>query len=416
MVKRYWLGVFDRKILRDWTFWFGLVWAVGMGVATAIDPLPDSTVPVAVDAIGVAAVAFFVFGWCVAGVRRLIRIYLARRGSATTQPAATTQPLTVDDNPATAPSSTTSAPRPVSAPPIPLASYDGGELRNQEILAAARHQLPYPVARACRALQGTQDPLEQYQYILDLGEHLTVTIGMLSASWLRAHAPDAQSLRTLRDAYKLRGVSQGHWHDVMNEAKDSMAHSDQALPGFFENVRPKKGGAGLLGDLRTILQERNLASHGARPHNRAEAAVRIDTLGPVIVRAVEQASFLGHGVWCLVEGVALRRHDQRWNVRIRRAMGDHPEFDASTEVLDRPLINETFYVLTESTPLDLSPMLVMRYCPQCRQPEVCHADRVDEGAGVSLKSFARGHQVFDPDLVPEIDNLVPAGAEDTASG
>lgn len=89
-------------------------------------------------------------------------------------------------------------------------------------------------------------------------------------------------------------------------------------------------------------------------------------------------------------------------------MGDHPDFDALTQVFGRPLANDTFYVMAESEPLDLTPMLVIRYCDQCRQPEVCHADRVDEQAGVSLKSFARGHQVFDRDLVHEVNSLVPS--------
>ncbi len=72
--------------------------------------------------------------------------------------------------------------------------------------------------------------------------------------------------------------------------------------------------------------------------------------------------------------------------------------------------------MAEPEPLDLTPMLVIRYCDQCRQPEVCHADRVDERAGVSLKSFARGHQVFDPDLVPEVNSLIPSDSAHDAEG
>lgn len=95
-------------------------------------------------------------------------------------------------------------------------------------------------------------------------------------------------------------------------------------------------------------------------------------------------------------------------------MGDHPEFDLSIQVVSQPVANDTFYVLTDTGPLDLSPLLVLRFCEVCRQPEVCYADRVDDQHGVSLKSFARGHQVFDRDLVVEVDSIAaPAPAAST---
>ena len=45
--------------------------------------------------------------------------------------------------------------------------------------------------------------------------------------------------------------------------------------------------------LKQVVAERNKAAHGARPHNRAEAAVRIADLGPTVMRAVECSEFLG---------------------------------------------------------------------------------------------------------------------------
>lgn len=262
----------------------------------------------------------------------------------------------------------------------------------------------------------TQDPLEQYQYILDLGEALTLTLGMLSASWLRQHAPENASLQMLHDAYLLRGVSQGHWHEVSKSAEKAMVASDTAFPGFVDGVRNRKGDQGAVEALKVLLTERNKAAHGARPHNRAEAAVRTSELAPTAIHAVGRANFLAETPWVLVESIALRRHDKRWTARFRRAMGDHPDFDAVTNVIDHPLANDTFYVLAEHEPLDLTPMLVIRYCDQCRQPEVCHADRVDDQTGVSLKSFARGHQVFDRSLVGEVRSFVPSGSSGNIEG
>jgi hypothetical protein len=305
---------------------------------------------------------------------------------------------------------------PPPAPPIPLSSYSGGGMRESEALIRARRDLPYPVARAARAVQTTQDPVELYQYLLDLGEALTFALGMLSASWLRQHAPRNPSLQVLHKSYLLRGVSQGHWHEVTKAAEKEMAVSGTGLPGFVDGVRSRKRDSGAVDALGVILAERNKAAHGARPHSRAEAAVRNAELSSTVIHAVDRSGFLGETSWVLVESVALRRRDKRWNARLRIAMGDHPDFDAVTQVIDHPLANDTFYVMAEPEPLDLTPMLVIRYCDQCHQPEVCHADRVDEQAGVSLKSFARGHQIFDRDLVHEVNSLVPSESTGDAEG
>lgn len=423
--KRYRMGVFDRPILKDWAFWHAVGWSVVVGISTIFDPPQDSTAPLWVDVSGVSAVTFFIVGWPVAGVRRLVRAVRNRnrrhsatpsgasfpRSNAEPRPATTAQAAPETDHstarPAYEATQPTTSATSRAAPPISLGIYSGEELRDLSGLTQARLELPYPVARAARAVQMTQDPLEQYQYLLDLGEALTLTLGMLSAGWLRQYQPNDPSLGMLHEHYLLRGVSQGHWHEVTKAAEKAMATSDVALPGFVDGVRSRKGDPGAVDALRRILTERNKAAHGARPHNRPEAAVRNAELVPAVIQAVDRAGFLGRTPWVLVEGVALRRHDKRWSARLRRAMGDHPDFDAVTQVVEHALANDTFYVMAEPVPLDLTPMLVIRYCDQCRQPEVCHADRVDEQHGVSLKSFARGHQVFDRDLVVEVNSLLP---------
>lgn len=425
--RQYRLGVFDRPVLKDWAFWHAIAWSAALGISTIIEPIEDSTSPLWVDAPGVAATAFFFIGWPVAGVRRIVRLARGRGPSRDERQATTPSPMPPSERssqgktptPVAVDSLPTPTPpkgAPAAAAPVLLSSYTGSEMRQAEAFTQARMKLPYPVARAARAVQTTQDPLEQYQYLLDLGEGITLTLGMLSASWLRQHEPHNPALEMLHHNYHLRGVSQGHWHEVIKAAERAMAASEFGLLGFVDGVRSRKGDLGALDALKVILAERNRAAHGARPHNRAEAAVRIAELAPSVIQAADRAGFMAETPWALVEGVALRRHDRRWNVRIRRAMGDHPDFDAVTEVIDHPLANDTFYVMAEPEPLDLTPMLVIRYCDQCRQPEVCHADRVDERAGVSLKSFARGHQVFDRDLVQEVGLLIPRGSVGDSEG
>ena len=208
--KRYRMGAFDRPVIKDWAFWHGIAWAVGIGISGAVDPPADSTSPVWVDALGMAAVAFFMIGWPVALVRRALRRSRARRihqprggslpistprphrpdvgaspASAHEQPAPpapTTQPAPPPPTgqPAPPPSApwpippqprvqpTPTAPKsqpaptasPGPAPPVPLSGYAGTALHESDALSAARTKLPYPVARAARAVQTTQDPLE----------------------------------------------------------------------------------------------------------------------------------------------------------------------------------------------------------------------------------------------------------------
>lgn len=422
--KRYRMGVFDRPVVKDWAWWHGVAWSVASGVSTVADPIEGSTSPLWFDAAGVAVVAFFCAGWPVAGVRRLYRNWRGRSSTPSVSfdskwpspveragmaPPPPPPPVPTRTPPA---SQVRPSPPPV-APPVPLATFAGAGVQEARALGDARNRLPYPIARAARAVQMTDDPIEQYQHLLDLGEAISVSVGIVAASWLRVHAGQSPALQTLHDTFFGRGVSQGHWHAVTKAAEKEMAASNSPVPGFVDGVRNRKGDQGLVESLKTVLEERNRSAHGARPHNRSEAAVRNAELLPVLERSVARAAFLADAPWVLVEGVSFRRQDQRWNARLRRAMGDHPEFDAVTEVVDTPLANDTFYVMGGSTPLDLTPMLVIRYCSQCRQPEVCYADRVDEKAGVSLKSFARGHQVFDQELVQEMSTLWPAQSNRT---
>lgn len=47
-------------------------------------------------------------------------------------------------------------------------------------------------------------------------------------------------------------------------------------------------------------------------------------------------------------------------------MGDHPEFERTTFVSGMPLADDTFYALTPTGALDLTPFIVMRYCAAAR--------------------------------------------------
>jgi len=403
-------------LIKDWTLWHGMAWA-SLVVAVPTDEPREPTGPAWIDYPLLWLFSFAIMGMGAAGVRRVIREIVDRRRSRndadfSMQPAPTVPPRPADSTHAQRMAISTASQR-VERAPISTAQMI--DLQASSVLFEARENLPYPIARAARSVQLASDPLEQYQYLIDLGEALTLTLGMLSTAWLRREDPGNEALEMLHSQLRLRGVSQGHWHSVTQAAEKLMVSSAHPIPGFVDGVRSRKKDAlGAVDALKRVLSERNRSAHGARPHNRAEAAHRNRDLAPDVLAAIERVTFLSATPWVLVEGLSFRRHDQLWDARLRVAMGDHPEFDLSIQVVSQPVANDTFYVLTDTGPLDLSPLLVLRFCEVCRQPEVCYADRVDDQHGVSLKSFARGHQVFDRDLVVEVDSIAaPAPAAST---
>lgn len=274
-----------------------------------------------------------------------------------------------------------------------------------EALEQARVSLPYPAARAARALSLATNARDQYEAILDAAEALTLTLGINAAAWARQELPGCEALVRLHKAYTDRGVSQGHWHQLIREVeKQSVGHTSP-LTGMSESLRQGKGGAGLLADLRALLEERNRSAHGARPHNNSEAAVRVMELNEPLERALTKSLFLAATPWVLVESSSYQRTGRDFNILGYRAMGDHPEFERLKLNTATPLADDNFYALGSGSPIDLSPFVVMRYCQTCRQPEICYADRLDDKQGVSLKSFSRGHLIFDPSLTEEIRSI-----------
>jgi hypothetical protein len=398
----YLLGAFDRPILRDPWFWFGVSWAVLGAVAIGSDR-SASTWPLWADLTLGAITFFFLMGYPPALVRRAIRAARAHRRRGT------------EMSDRVPPSRTAPAPqqperrRPddgfqAAEPPhqsVVVTVFNGSAITDSPVLRHARTTLPYPIARTARLMQLGGDSREQYDQLLDLSEAAHFCLGMLSAAWLRQYVPEDAGLSSLYSVYRDRGVSQGHWHAVIKSAERSMVGHDRALDGFVESVRPLPKNAGLLSDLRRLTEERNRSAHGARPHNNVEAAQRLDDCLPVLERVLTALGFLEHYPWLLVQRADYDRRLHRFRTRVGEAMGDHPEFETKLIETSTPLAPDAFYVSSNVGFLDLSPFLIMTYCELCRQREVCWADRLDPKHGVSLKSVERGHQVWSQDWVAE---------------
>lgn len=462
------LLLWDGPIYRDWAAWLTVFWAVFTAWAIATSP-PSGQMPLWLETMLATALLTFLFGVVPAWVRLTVRrlLWKRRRNSQerpewplVSEPRGDGSLGQSRPRPAVPPSSV-ARPREVSGPvdpqapprrPIevigdqaptgngaPAGSGDSHEQSGNPVvrepsppqdsldevpsratssttrfrkvaqegddLYRARRELPYPAARAARVVSLTTNARDEYEAVLDAGEALALSVGLTAAAWARAEVPGCEALENLQSAYLQRGVTQGHWLDLVREIGRTSAGHPHALMGMDKALRLEKGGQGLLADLRIILEERNRWAHGAKPHNLAEAAFRVTDLRVPLERAMARSAFLAESSWVLIRGSSYRRRERNFRINAYRAMGDHPEFERFDFDSSIPLADDNFYILGSSGPIDLSPFVVTRFCETCRQAEVCYADRLDPKRGVSLKSIGRGHVIYDTGLQDEILHL-----------
>jgi hypothetical protein len=444
------LRYYDLPIYADWTAWSTLFWTALGGLSVGLSNEQDPSAPTMPNWVGgpLAAVLLgFLFGLAPAMIRLALRRRRAGRRSAAATPidyvqrsamgagppppvAPTARPPMAsavppsDRRPVPPPPPQASTPPPADAttPPTrpsrwqqfapisstPVGALDVDAMARSVSLSNARQALHYPIARAARAIQLAADRRVQYEAILEAGEALTVTLGISVTAWLRATGVAAPSLADLYVGFVRGGVSQGRWLAVLNDVRSIVANDNDVLAGLREATLRGKGGSGLLADLDVLLQERNRWAHGARPRSAIEAGLRVLEIGPALERAIDKVLPFAQSPWLLTQTSSFQR-DRMFSVSALRAMGDHPEFERTHFESATPLLDETFYLITSRGPIDLTPLVVMRYCETCRQPEVCYADKLDDKHGLALKTFANGHVIFDPDLAPDLRTLLGPG-------
>jgi hypothetical protein len=287
-------------------------------------------------------------------------------------------------------------------PPITKPSIAASSTTDMPSLELARTLLPYPIARAARAIQRAGDMRERYEEMLSAGEAVSITLGVSIVSCLSNAFLGSPAFEELRMAFISRGVAEGHWVELIASTFGVLKGRDEVLPGLTEALKPGKGGSGLVADLKVLLEERNRWAHGSRPRSSFESEKRMAEMKPALERILDRCSFLANSPWYLTEASAYQRREGRFAITAAIAMGDHPEFGRTEFESQIPLANETFYIMTPERVWDLTPFVVNRYCEICLQPEILYADRLDQRDGVALKSFARGHVVFDTELKEDL--------------
>jgi hypothetical protein len=265
-------------------------------------------------------------------------------------------------------------------------------------------------------VQQATDMKDTYEGVLRAAETLSVVLGITAATWARTYDVTTPDLLQFQRALLSRGVSWGLWLDVARSVERAMSQHPHAIPGMSEALRRGKGGAGLEPDLKTLVNERNRWAHGAGPRNGLEAAERLHEVFPPFLRSLERSRFLAETPWILTNDSKLRRREGDFQIQASRAMGDHPDFDYMVFTSQRALAEDVFYLRAGDAALDMTPLVVMRPCPTCHQREVAYADRLDERDGVALKTFDRGHVLFDRTLADELRGVVHAEGNSSEAG
>jgi hypothetical protein len=462
------VGLFDKPPHRDWLVWWTAGWTIIAGLAIGF-PTEGSTsatsLPRWADALLAAIVFGILFGCIPAYLRLLVRRVRFRRSGAgadvqpmvgasgervmpmetaagapsedpprAPRPADPThversassaratpdrtahEPVVVGppDQPrrdGTAPDParpTTPSPKPHSQPsaaPVDIDVLDPSQVRDSAVLSLARRALPYPVARAVRVVQQSSDMKATYEAVLHAAEALSTVLGITAVLWARRYDVTTPELRKLQTAFD-RSVSWGLWTDAARSVHQLMTGHPHALPGMGEALRSGKRGTRLVADLQDLANERNNWAHGRGPRNQLEAAQRLQEVFPMFERALESSGFLSEMPWMLTHDSKLRRREGDFQIQAARGMGDHPDFDVITFTSPVALAEETFYLLTPDGLLDMTPLVVFRVCPTCHQHEVAYAEGLDERKGVALKTFDRGHVVYDASLIEEVRHLI----------
>lgn len=429
--RNVYLGIYDAPVYRDWCAWLTVFCAVMTFAAISTSTEPRQ-LPVWLDVTLATIVMTFLFAVLPSFLRRQIRRLLWRRLRTNHAQA---EPTVVDSSdrsgqdpnvcidvvkqdviekwpPAgvhSAPIYTPQTSNTSDRPPIrPLRSMTALHSTTDESLTASvvlreSRQFQFPIARAVRALQLATDSKDQYEALLDVADALSVALGTTASAWLRSLGAGQDALDSLREAYLSRGVSQGHWHQMLSQA--IRLDVDGGFPSGFRIASHRGKRGNLLTHLGALVQERNRWAHGSRPRNSAEAARRVVELQPTLEDALSGSAFLAEMPWVLTRSSSYQPRSREFHVIAFRAMGDHPEFERQDLTSAVPLADESIYLLEQQNPIDLSPFVTMRYCDTCRKRQICYADRLDTKHGTALKSFECGHGMFDPNLDEEVRTL-----------
>lgn len=286
--------LYDAPVYRDWAFLLTLFWAVVgfWSSAASPDSSTDGVLKRTFEAALAGVLISGIFGLLPATLRLWIRRWRWKRsqdravadtGVVETQPPTGREgPLSAHQQPVkpstpplgevstsslSAPSSSQIASTPTAAP-----SPDADERRldpghrTLSWLEDGRTSMPYPVARALRTVQLTQEPRDQYELLLRAGETLSIVLGITSVAWCLERAATTEQINQLRTHLLDRGVSVGIWQAAAQSVSSVAGRSPGSWPNLAKSFARGRGGTGILpGQCLAPEYPAHFSPHGGTP-------------------------------------------------------------------------------------------------------------------------------------------------------
>jgi hypothetical protein len=264
---------------------------------------------------------------------------------------------------------------------------------------------PYTIARIMRLVSSSSDPRERYELVLRAAEALSITLAIWGVTAARYQSSSTPQTSALMQSIGRRGASMGLWVDAAASLGKPQILDGAHCGEFISAFKAGKGGSGLERDLRAFVEERNRWAHGAGPQTPNEFRDQLNAFEGLLRQSVSRCHFLCDRDWVCVTRSTFSPRDEHFWVTTRRLMGDHPDFEESSFHSRKPLGDSVCYLRWPTASLELSPLLVLKKCDTCRREELYYVDRIDDRRGPVLKSFDRGHLLFEPEMVRDLASL-----------
>jgi type I restriction enzyme M protein len=242
----------------------------------------------------------------------------------------------------------------------------------------AEWSYPHHIAVLARQYRIATSPAERKDALLKLGESVARSLGILALAILIRR--EGRFTRNMRDRFRF-GASFHTWNRFIEDLlADGSVHELRELEGSF--------GPDFLTPIRNI---RNDARHEYGVHALHELEEEVAQLEPMVVNALQSASWLSALHWNLVErceytGSGFRLIGQRLR-------GSHPDWEPFERSSIDPIAPNRIYVEGPSSPapVSLSPIASVELCPTCRTWELFLLKEV-EGKVMTLRS-SKDHEI-----------------------
>ncbi|WP_344318397.1 N-6 DNA methylase [Acrocarpospora pleiomorpha] len=253
---------------------------------------------------------------------------------------------------------------------------------------------PYPIARAVRKFQHSQNPSEKHEAAIQCAETLIISLGIVSMA-LAAYRgrKNLDEIAKWMEAVNSTGVSIGRWVGVTRAVGNDARKSGEEATGLGHATATKKGGKGLIADLEALVNMRNKIRHGGGPHTRAEVEASLAKLETLLFNALTHSAFLAKMKWIYTDRLSWQPASKRYRISGLLLMGDHPDFEPNNFETSKPIADNNLYILTQQDEvIPLLPFCTLADCPICLVPELYYPDQITKSTA-RLKSIDRGHEL-----------------------